>query len=126
MERQTDNQLIQRIEPEIGALAAQGYRSWDPAQININLLATVPLVQGRLAELDAAARADPDAKLKTIGSSWKRPSRLSLAVIGTRRWSSSALPARVLASREPVKNGPQKSWGRATAGIEALPEHISG
>jgi hypothetical protein len=68
VESQTDSQLVERIEPEIEALAAKGRRSWDPIEIEIDLLASVPLVQDSLTELNAVAGADPDAKLKAIGS----------------------------------------------------------
>jgi len=68
VESQIESRLVERIEPEIAALAAQGRRSWDPAQIDVNLIASVPAVQDQLAGLDAVARADPDAKLKGVGS----------------------------------------------------------
>jgi hypothetical protein len=65
---QTGSQLIEQIEPEIAALAAIGRRSWEPVDIKIDLLASVPLVRDRLAGLGAKARADPDAELKAIDS----------------------------------------------------------
>jgi hypothetical protein len=67
VESQIDTQLVARIGPKIVVLAAQGRRSWDPAHLDIELLTSVPSVQKRLAELDTADQADPDAELNAIG-----------------------------------------------------------
>ena len=67
MESQTDSQLAEQIKPKIAALAAKGRRSWEPIEIDFALLTSVRLVQDRLAGLDAAARANPDAELDAIG-----------------------------------------------------------
>lgn len=63
-----DSALVERIEPEIAALAAKGRHEWKRklARIDIELLASVPLVQARLARPGRAGRIDPDARLKAI------------------------------------------------------------
>ncbi len=71
MENQTDSQLVEQIKPKIAALAAKGRRSWEPIEIDFALLTSVRLVQDRLAGLDAADRASPDAELDAIGGALK-------------------------------------------------------
>lgn len=67
MERQIDSTLIERIEPEIATLAAKGRQRWKKlARIDIDLLASVPLVQARLARRGRVGQIDPDARLKAI------------------------------------------------------------
>lgn len=68
VESQTDSQLVEQIEPKVAALAATGRRAWDPIKIDMDLLTSVPLVQDRLARLDAEARAHPDAEIEAIAS----------------------------------------------------------
>jgi hypothetical protein len=66
LESQANSQLVEQIEPEVRALVVLGRRRWDPVKINVDLLASVPLVQDRLAQLDPLTRSDPDAEVKAI------------------------------------------------------------
>lgn len=64
VEHQTDSQLVVRIEPKVAALAAKGRHSWEPVEIDIELLTSVPSVQEWLG--DTQARGMPDANLESI------------------------------------------------------------
>lgn len=66
LESQANSQLVEQIEPEVRALVVLGRRRWDPVKINVDLLASVPLVQDRLAQFDPLTRSDPDAEVKAI------------------------------------------------------------